>query len=76
MIANTCTCEEMQRKMQAFERKKKVNSHWKKIGFSGLSRQILCYLSKFTLHLSKPFVGLQKGSILTQDLTQSIVNKI
>lgn len=61
MIANTCTCEEMQRKMQAFERKKKVNSHWKKIGFSGLSRQILCYLSKFTLHLSKPFVGLQKG---------------
>lgn len=47
--------------MKAFKSKKKVNSHWKKIGFSGLSRQILCYLSKFTLYLLKPFVGSQKG---------------
>lgn len=27
LIANTCTCKDMQRKMKAFERKKKVSSH-------------------------------------------------
>lgn len=31
MIANTCTCEEMQRKMKAFERKKKLTLTGRKL---------------------------------------------